>query len=70
MSKCGQVVQAGEGVTVCEHTYICIYIHIHTHTYSTPNDPAPLRKILYNTMFLSIAPTFAYLLEKGQHEHS
>ena len=70
MSKCGEVVQEG-GVTVCEHTYICIYIYIHTyiHTYySTPNDPAPLHKTLYMcTVFLSITPTFVYLLEKGQH---
>ena len=70
MSKCGEVIQEG-GVTVCEHTYICIhtyaYIYIYTYTYSTPNNPAPLNKILYNTVFLSITPTFVYLLEKGQH---
>ena len=68
MNKCGQIVQ--EGGTVCEHTYICISIYAHIHIYGTPNDPAPLHKILDNTVCLSITPTFVYLLEKGQHKHN
>ena len=32
MSKCGEVVQEA-GVTVCEHTYICIYIYRYLHIY-------------------------------------
>ena len=54
------------------HMYIYIYIHTHTYIYiySTPDDPAPLHKVLSNTVFLSITPTFASLLEKVQHENS
>ena len=72
MSKCGQVVEEGGGRCVNVHTYVYlyIYIHIHTHIYSTPNDPAPPHKILENVVFLSVAPAFVYLLERGQHEHS
>ena len=57
---------------MCERTYICIsiYTHTYTHIYSTPNDPAPPHKILENAVFLSVAPAFVYLLERGQHEHS
>ena len=70
MSKCGQVVEEGGGRCVNVHTYVYLYIHIHTHIYSTPNDPAPPHKILENAVFLSVAPAFVYLLERGQHEHS
>ena len=70
MSKCGQVVEEGGGRCVNVHTYVYLYIHIHTHICSTPNDHAPPHKILENAVFLSVAPAFVYLLERGQHEHS
>ena len=70
MSKCGQVVEEGGGRCVNVHTYVYLYIHIHTHICSTPNGPVPPHRILENAVFLSVAPEFVYLLERGQHEHS
>ena len=54
------------GVAVCERTYI--YIYTYTHIVSL----MILRLFIKYCQihFLSIAPTFVYLLEKGQNEHS
>ena len=71
MSICGQVVEEGGGRCVNVHTYVYLYIHTHTHIIVRPMILRLLtHKILENTFFLSVAPAFVYLLERGQHEHS
>ena len=58
------------------HAYVCIYIYMYVYTYiHTYTVPLMILRLfikkekekLQNTVLLSITPTLAYLLEKGQH---